>query len=220
MTNPKKFYAELVSLSEGYKAKAVQEVKSLSVLLEKLVLTDLSDNTIDELEYKKRRKQFYSLFCTYDPKLIVREGSYLVWLNIVLEEFEPEHLAPYKAITKSVVTSARYLSRYKDMDEFKEYIDSSFDDVDSLISFIQNFRLKTSLSSMYFNKTCKFLSETGILDVPAINDDIRSYFFSHADVQDENIACFKYALEVALKNDVSCEEVIGRIRFALNNAAK
>lgn len=191
---------------DEFKFKNQVKVTDLKSLCKQMVLIQIPDNVLKELDFKNREKEFDEIFASFEPGKILKNGQYLSQLNRVLDYFTPTKLSPYKKITMVVGLTARSLARFETLDDFKKeiYLKNANNDEKETFDFLNTFHNEYSLPGMFFNKACLFFSMTGILDVPYLNDKIKSVLRENLQVSEENLVCFhtvrKLADELSITN--------------------
>lgn len=203
----REFYTEVKGNTDNLSFTPMWEVDSLSSLCYYLSLIQLPEDIIREVSFEDR-KRFQEVFEGFEPKKILRHGQYLSQLNYVLEYFLPENISPYKKLTQTVFLTAKMLSKYKSLEDFQKEIQEKCPEKDDkkTFEFLNSFRLDYSLPNMFFNTTCLFFSKTGLLDIPYLNQSIKSVMHQHLDVDEDNYALFHIlCLIIKISNDCGYE---------------
>lgn len=207
--NEKEFYARLLEHTSYQKKK--KEKLSLSFLVETFLKIDLGESVLSELSYFERRKEYFSFFKNYDPKSIVKSGSYKRQLDSLLEQIKPTSVSPYKKLMKSTLSIARYLSLFKTVEDFQKEVYLSCETPEKTFEFLESFRLKSKIPSCYFNKASRFFSEVGLLDVPLLTSHIKDILQRTFDLEDNNHLLFMKMLKIARVNEISLDELNRRM---------
>lgn len=207
--NEKEFYARLLEHTSYQKKK--KEKLSLSFLVETFLKIDLGESVLSELSYFERRKEYLSFFKNYDPKSIVKSGSYKRQLDSLLEQIKPTSVSPYKKLMKSTLSIARYLSLFKTVEDFQKEVYLSCETPEKTFEFLESFRLKSKIPSCYFNKASRFFSEVGLLDIPLLTKHIKDILQRTFDLEDNNHLLFMKMLKIARVNEISLDELNRRM---------
>lgn len=210
MTN-EEIYNDLLKKTKNLKIKNVQKVTKMSDICEILSYVLVTENTLDGVDYDIQKLDFAILFECFEPKKIVGHGTYLKQLQRVLEYFKPENPSPYKNMTQAIYQTARFLSHYNSFDDFAKEVSSNCLDTASTYQYLMNFRKESSLSSLYFVKTCTFFEKTGLLDIPIVSKKAKEYLLTKFDIPDENEILFKKMISLCKENGISCHELNERI---------
>lgn len=204
----REFYTGVKEKTEDMSFSSMWEIKDLSSLCYYLSLVQLPEELLDEVGFIKNKKEFDEVFENFDPRKILRHGQYLSQLNYVLDYFVPEKITPYKKLTQTVFQTVKMLSKYRSVDEFINEVTKECPEKDDkkTFEFLNSFRLKYALPSMFFNTTCYFFSKTGILDIPYLNQGIKNTLFKELVVDEDNYACFHLlSLIIKISNDCGYE---------------
>ena len=207
--NEKEFYARLLEHTSYQKKK--KEKLSLSFLVETFLKIDLGEPVLSELSYFERRKEYLSFFKNYDPKSIVKSGSYKRQLDSLLEQIKPTSVSPYKKLMKSTLSIARYLSLFMTVEDFQKEVYLSCETPEKTFEFLESFRLKSKIPSCYFNKASRFFSEVGLLDIPLLTKHVKDILQRTFDLEDNNHLLFMKMLKIARVNEISLDELNRRM---------
>lgn len=209
--NEIEIYKKIVSLSSDYKPKK-QEVMNISSLCFTLASFQVRDKTMVEIEFKEHEIEFYNLFEGYYPNKIIKNGQYLSQLNRVLTTFPTRNYSPYKKFTQAIFLTAKFLSHYTSFEAFKKEIQAICIDDKSTMNFMLDFRKVSNLSNMYFIKTCKFFSETWILDVPVPDAKAKKILLPLLMIEDDNKKLYQAMNRIAKSNEITLHELNERIQ--------
>lgn len=201
------FYLDLKEKTKKFSYKPTQEVKNLSeleYLLWNALLTEDNKKALESLHNEKERADF---FHQYEPKEIRRMGNYASILSRFLAPFGTENKGLYKKMVQAVVQSARYLSSYSSLEEFKKELKKITKDKESTLAYLQDFRKISSLSGMYFLKTCEFFSKSGLLDVPILHQNTKKVLMESFQLQDDNLLLYRKMVKIASDNHIAVDEL-------------
>lgn len=200
------FYTMLVSKTGKVALPDFSNV-SLSSLCYSLTMNQVTLRVLENCSFGDHKGQFEEVFHHYVPRQIVGQGQYLAQLNHVLEAFQPESPSPYKDLTKAVFLSAKYLSAYSSVDDYKAKIQEQVNKEKDVKIFLEKFRLLSSLPKMYFWKACSFFSSNGILEVPSLTPAGKDILIKAFSLSDENGALYQKVLDLSKENNVSVYEI-------------
>lgn len=187
-------------------------MKTRNQLCQSLSYAQIRPDTLTQVRFDLHHGEFSLLFEEYDPNKILKNGSYLSQLERVLKVFKPALPSPYKKITKAVFLSARYLSSFESYDDFVAKVKEETKDERSRYLFLERFHVSSHLSSMYFNRACKFFQETSILDVPYLDKETKEKARSYFSLPDDNEKLFFALLHQAKKENISCKKRQDKLR--------
>lgn len=194
---------ELLSKLEG-KIKdigiiEVQDLKNLYLLIMKENLT-LDDKLIKEMTYDLN----YQKICSSSHTKI-------------LEELKAKYDLPIKElkkVTTIAIISARYIRRYRNLEELKEELKSI--KREEIFTYLDDFKKNSHLYFLHLIKAMHLFQYAGLLDIPIITKENKAFIIEKLNYPDNNqtifnlllklqkkINCTGYALNVAL------EEIIG-----------
>lgn len=176
-------------------------------LCKQLSFVQLRDETKKQVRLDIHEAQFQLLFEDYDPFRIRKNGSYLSQLERVLKVFSPSSPSPYKKVTKAVFLSARYLSSFESAEAFLKEVKKNTADDKSRYLYLDSFRVKSHLSSMYFNRTCKFFKDCSILDVPVLDKEYKEKAMKVLHLKDDKEEIFLSLLSLRKKEKKSSDEI-------------
>lgn len=171
-----------------------------------LSFVQLMPSTLKDVRFDLHYGEFALLFEEYDPYKIRKNGSYKDQLDRVLKVFPPVSPSAYKKITKAVFLSAKFLSSYDSVESFEKEVFEASKDEKERFQYLNDFRLKSHLSSMYFNRTCRFFQESGLLDVPYLSKEVKEKARKVFSLEDDNEKLFFALLHKAKEEKISCKE--------------
>lgn len=197
------FYNFLLESNNGELYTQRETINSLEDLTFFLISIQLKDDVFKDVNFKDNKAVFSDIFESYSPKAIVKNGRYLAQLNLVLDRFKPLKLLPYKKFTKTTYLTSLYLSKFNDLDAYKDYLKKNCFDEKSTLEFLKQFRINASLPSMYFLKTLKFFSNSSLLDIPYLDEDIKKILIDKLTLDNDNIELYKEILYISHKNNIT-----------------
>lgn len=205
----------LLSQTHDLSVTEVTKVVDLKDLTERLTLIQLSPTRLVELDYSKRRKEFADVFAGYDPSAVAKNHRYLRLLDKVIDHFAPERESPYKEITQAVFGSARFLAPYPDLKAFEKDLYEACLNDDKTEIYLENFRMLSHLSSLYFNKASLFFQQTGLLDIPVADASAKAFLLKTAAIDGTNHQIAKKLIAIAKAGKMSGAELNQRMDVAL-----
>lgn len=204
-------YLDLLSKTSSLKIKKTNKLTSLSSICFSLIINYLKPNENDISFLNSHLKEFKEIFCDYNPHKIVKQGSYLKQLNVVLNSFGEENISSLKKITKATLLASKHLSNYKDYEAYKKEITSKCSDENMIFDFLKDFHIQYKLPEVYFNKASSYFNEIGLLDTPILSLKCKNYLSSFFDISNENKKIYNYLISLARENNISCDEINQRI---------
>lgn len=207
----KEIYDLIVEKTKDLKIKEVVPMTGLNQLCELLSIIQVTSATLSLIDFESKKEQFQVLFENYEPKKVMKNGKYLAQLNRVLECFSPQNPSPYKKLTQAIYLSARFLSHYDSLGDFRKEVYLSCKDENSTYQYLFRFRNFSSLSSLYFVKTCAFFEKSGLLDVPLVTKKAKEILLPLFGIQDENEVLYKKMISLCRKNNITSHELNCRI---------
>lgn len=208
-------YQDLLNKTKDVKIEKRKCMFNISDLCFLLSFLQVSSLTLQEVDFENHKDEFKEIFENYYPRQILHNGQYLAQLNRVLDHFKPKNPSPYKKLTQAVFLTARFFGRYDSFEAFRKEVYLSCVDEASTLSYLVNFRKLSSLSSIYFLKTCMFFEKSGLLDIPLVTKKAKEYLLPLFGIEDENEALYKKMISLCRKNNITCHELNDRIE-ALN----
>ena len=204
-------YEELVEQTKDFVYRPSKKIDTLSDLCFLLSHIQVSNQVLEQIEYEKNKAEFRRLFCGYDPKKIIKNGKYVVQLNRVLEVFKPTRKTPYKDYVQAVMASSKYFSKQASFESYRKEIYLLCSNQDKTFQFLSDFRKKSSISEMFFVKSCLFFSESGLFDIPVLSKKAKAFFLPRFNLPDENEKLYFRLIQFAKKNNISCNELNKRV---------
>ena len=205
------FFENLMSKTEMLEIKPVRTVQTLPQILRLLVISLLTGENLKNLEFFSKESRIKSLLKDYDPIGIRRIGSYTDLLSEGLVVFGETKKSLVKKLCQSACQSAKYLSRFQNLADFTKKLYLSCSDADATFAFLQDFRRISSLSGMYFIKTCAFFEATGLLDVPVPESHVKDLLIAAFELENDNKVIYHKIAHIAKVNKVSCYELHQRL---------
>lgn len=205
------FFEDLMSKTKFVEIKPVRTVQTLSQALRLLVISQLTDENLKDLELFSKESRIKLLLKDYDPIEIRRIGSYTDLLSEGLIVFGEAKKSLVKKLCQAACLSAKYLSHFQNLADFTKKLYLSCSDADTAFAFLQNFRKISSLSSMYFIKTCAFFEATGLLDVPVPDSHVKELLMAAFGLENDNKVIYHKIAHIAKVNKVSCYELHQRL---------
>jgi|GEM_PF-1858930 len=202
--------AELLEKTKNPKVP-FKPVTSMPEFLELLLSIGLSDATKEALHLPAEEDFLKLNLDRFDPKRIVGIGTYKTYHDLVLKRYDaiPPY-GPYKNLAKLSYTAARYLSRYKDLDDYRNQLNEKTKDEESLLTFLEDFHKNTGLP-FYFRKACLLFQKSGLLDVPVVDEEAKK-FLMEGTIALSNEDAFRRLLRLAKGIPMTCYELNDRIR--------
>lgn len=207
----KEIYDLILEKTKDFKVTEVVPMTGLNQLCELLSIIQVTSATLSLVDFESKKEQFRVLFENYEPRKVMKNGKYLAQLNRVLECFSPQNPSPYKKLTQAVYLTSRFLSRYDSLEDFRKEVYLSCKDESSTYQYLFQFRNVSSLSSLYFVKTCVFFEKSGLLDVPLVTKKAKEILLPLFGIQDENEVLYKKMISLCRKNNITPHELNCRI---------
>lgn len=207
----KEFYEDLLEKTKNVTIQPLYVVKDLSKLLRLLVIAQLTDENLKDLAFFSNEKPIKELLRNYNPTEIRRVGSYTDLLYEALDLFGEEKKSLAKKLSQAAYQAAKYLSKYQNLQDYEKKLYLACVDADTTLDYLNNFRKISSLSSMYFIKTCSFFAASGLLDIPVPESDVKEVIKAAFGIEDDNKLIYQKMQRIAKTNKVSCYELTQRI---------
>lgn len=204
-------YQDLKNRTKDLKIPKRKGIFNIAELTKLLAFLQVSEQTLESVDYKEHEKEFSDLFEDYYPRQLLHNGQYLAQLNRVLDHFKPKNPSPYKKLTQAVFLTARFFSRYDSFDSFRKEVYLECTDDSQVLGYLENFRKKSNLSGIYFVKSCIFFEKAGFFDIPIVSRKAKDYLLPLLGIEGSNEALFAKMRDIATANHVTCHELNMRI---------
>lgn len=204
-------FEDILDHNEGYVKRTLQPVKTMNDVFKRLSLAQLTSENIEDISFYKEEKRFAAILENYDYKMVLKKYKYLDLMNAILDEFKPTRKEPYKKLAKAFMASAKYLIHFQDFENYKKHLALKCNNVEHTLIFLRDFRLNASLPSMFFNKTCRFFQETGLLDIPYVSDSAKRFLMEEYNYPDNNEELYLALYGISKDNHIRCYELNDRL---------
>ncbi len=205
-------FTDLMNKTKDYVLEERVSCESLSDLCFLLSYSQVTSQTLEEVDYYEHEEEWNQLFEDYEPKAVLKNGPYLVQLNRVLDHFEPERPSAYKKIVQAILSASKYLAKFLSFEHFRKELYLTCSNSDKTLEYLKQFRKESNISNMYFVKTCSFFEQSGLLDVPVVSKQAKDYLLPLFEMEDENEKLYKKMLSLAKNNHISVYELNMRIK--------
>ena len=204
-------FEDILDHNEKFRKRTLTPVKSMNEIFKQLSLAQLTKENLEDISYFKEEKRFSCILENYDYKMVLRKYKYVDLMNALLNEFKPTRKEPYKKLAKAFMSTAKYLIRFQDFNNYRKHLNLRCNNDEHTLIFLKEFRLNASLPSMYFNKTCCFFQQTGLLDVPYVNENAKRFLMDEYNYPDNNEELYISLLSIAKDNHIRCYELNDRL---------
>jgi hypothetical protein len=212
MTN-EEILDELTKTTAALVPVPVVPVKDLKELYHQLVLSQLTAENLEELDFTGKAEDFKAVLFADDYKAVIKGKGYADYLKLVLDKFKPAKTGPYKKFAQIAYRSAKYLMGYPSLDSYKKHVTSGLRSGDDHgLSYLDSFRHESSLSGMFLVRTCRFFQQSGLGDVPVPDSAAKAYLMPRLTLPDDNGKIYLALYQLAKAGHCSCAELDQRIQ--------
>lgn len=204
---------ELTKATSTLTVAPVVPVADLKALYHQLVLCQLTAENLTELDFVAKAADFKAVLFADDYKSVIKGKGYADYLKLVLDKFKPTKTGPYKKFAQIAYRSAKYLMGYPSLDSYKKHVSAGLHSGDDHgLSYLNSFRHESSLSGMFFVRTCRFFQQSGLADVPVPESAAKAYLMPRLSLPDDNGKIYLALYQLAKAGHLSCAELNQRIQ--------
>ena len=193
-------------LSQEKEERVLQPCRSFSDLFGVLFLKTVPESTdlsrFQDLRYQLSGFNHYKLLREGHKKLIARLGK----------AYPDCNKADIKKISSSALLVSRYFHRFHQFSELEaEYKNNAKDD-ETLITFLDDFRKTSRIFGMYFMKASQVVMESQIVDIPALDGEIKKFLMTNLLLPDDNKVIYKEELRLKRRTGLTGLALCDRLR--------
>ena len=141
--------------------------------------------------------------------------------------FRPRLLKAYpdknKSDIKKIVTAAllvsKYFAKFPRFGDLETLYRSQAVDDTTLIAFLENFRKDSGIFGMYFLKASQVVMQSQIIDIPALDGDIKRYLMDRLNLPDDNKTIYRELMRLKRRTGHTGKALYAGLRTLANGDA-
>lgn len=172
---------ELLDLiQENWKMVKSESYHSFEELFPILLDCTLGES-IDWKSYPNLKENCYG----FERYKILKEGHKKM-VERFLSLYPDKPKSEVKKVVQAILLDAKYFAKFNQFLNIQRQYKAIEKDEEQLLTFLEDFRKNSGIFGMYFLKTSLFVMESHLMDIPAMDKDIKSLLVEKLGLSDEN----------------------------------
>lgn len=182
-------------IQENWKMVKGENYHSFEELFPVLLHRTLAEG-IDWRSYANLKENCYG----FERYKILKEGHQKM-VERFLALYPEKGKSEVKKLVQAIVLDAKYFAKFNQFLNIERQYQAVEKDEEQLLAFLEDFRKNSGIFGMYFMKASLFVMESHLMDVPAMDREIKAFLRNALDLPEENKAVYRELLR--LKKELS-----------------
>lgn len=173
----------------------------------------LSDSIVDsdfpDLKYQLSGYNHFKIIKEGHKKLVAR----------LLKAYPDKNKSDIKKIVTAALLVSKYFAKFPRFGDLETLYRSQAVDDTTLIAFLENFRKDSGIFGMYFLKASQVVMQSQIIDIPALDGDIKRYLMDRLNLPDDNKTIYRELMRLKRRTGHTGKALYAGLRTLANGDA-